>query len=201
MKRYYFYLIFLFLVFHEHLLAQEAAAVDAGERMIPHFKAKQAFEAESLFPMFFTGGYHAAIGYRYGRVRLRVSVINGGKYNAEPAGLKNSRDAFKRFYKTSPGIFLGCNVWRNLEVYTFLEMHTFKIEQRSTGMSRDIRSDDLGGGVSYQFFFGRYLYLQPGLHLYLRDDGSADFNGERYDIPRVDLSPVIRIGWRIWEKK
>ncbi|PWG80315.1 hypothetical protein [Pararcticibacter amylolyticus] len=201
MKRYFFYVILLLLVFQDHLLAQEAAVIDSGEQKMPHFKAGRAFEVESLFPMFFTGGYHAAIGYRYGKIRLRISIINGGKCNAEPAGVKNSREAFKRFYKTSPGIFLGYNVWRNLEVYTFLEMHTFKIEQKLTGMSRDLRSDDFGGGLSYQFFFGRHLYLQPGLHLYLRSDGSADFNGERYDIPRADLSPVIRIGWRIWEKK
>lgn len=65
---------------------------------------KQAVEVESLFPMFITGGFHAAVGYRYDRFRIRFSVINGGHYNAEKAGL-NSNDDFKRFYKTSPVSF------------------------------------------------------------------------------------------------
>ena len=29
------------------------------------YEAKQAFEAESLFPMFIAGGYHVGLGYRY----------------------------------------------------------------------------------------------------------------------------------------
>jgi len=30
-----------------------------------NYEVKQAFEVESLVPMFFTGGYHFAVGYRY----------------------------------------------------------------------------------------------------------------------------------------
>ena len=165
-----------------------------------NYEVKQAFEAESLFPMFFTGGYHVGLGYRYDKFRVRVSVINGGTYDAEPAGTKNSSPEFKRYYKTSPGLFLGYNVWRNLEVYSFLEMHTFGIEQKSTGLKRDIHSTDFGGGISYQFFFGRSIYLQPGFHIYLRRDNSAVFNGSVYNIPNADLAPVIRVGYRIWKK-
>ena len=132
--------------------------------------------------------------------RVRVSVINGGSYDAEPAGTKNSSPEFKRYYKTSPGFFLGYNVWRNLEVYSYLELHTFEIEQKSTGFKRDIHSTDIGGGISYQFFFGRHIYLQPGFHIYLRGDNSADFNGIVYNIPNVDIAPVIRIGYRILEQ-
>ncbi|MFZ4401394.1 MAG: hypothetical protein ACOYO1_15270 [Bacteroidales bacterium] len=166
----------------------------------PNYKIKHAFEVESLFPMFITGGYHLGLGYRYDKFRFRVSVINGGTYDAEPAGTKNSSPDFKRYYKTSPGFFLGYNVWRNLEVYSFLELHTFEIEQVSTGLKRDIHSTDFGGGISYQFFFGRHIYLQPGFHIYLRSDNSADFNGNIYNIPNVDLAPVIRIGYRFWSK-
>lgn len=165
-----------------------------------NYEVKQAFEAESLFPMFLTGGYHVGLGYRYDKFRVRVSVINGGTYDAEPAGTKNSSPEFKRYYKTSPGLFVGYNVWRNLEVYSFLEMHTFGIEQESTGLKRDIHSTDFGGGISYQFFFGRSIYLQPGFHIYLRGDNSADFNGTVYKIPNTDLAPVIRVGYRIWKK-
>lgn len=182
------------------LQAQDSTQCSFWHPNPPHYRAKQAFEVESLFPMFFTGGYHAALGYRYDKFRIRVSIINGGSYNAEPAGLKNQQDDFKRFYKTSAGVFLGYNVWKNLEVYSFLEGHRFAIEQRSSGIRQDIRSNDLGGGISYQFFFGKYLYLQPGLHLYLRGDESRDFNGVTYHIPHADLSPVIRIGARLWEK-
>jgi len=166
----------------------------------PSYKAKQAIEVESLFPMFFYGGYHVGVGYRYNKFRVRVSVINGGSYDAEPAGLNNSSPEFYRYYKTSPGLFLGYNVWRNLEVYSFLEFHTFEIEQAATGLTRDIHSTDFGGGVSYQFFFGRHIYLQPGMHIYLRGDQSADFNGTIYNIPNVDIAPVVRVGYRFWSK-
>ncbi|WP_207382688.1 hypothetical protein [Flavobacterium subsaxonicum] len=62
-------------------------------------------------PMFFTGGYHFALGYRYKKFRLRASIINGGTYNAEKAGINNSSTDFKRYYTTSPGVFFGYNVW------------------------------------------------------------------------------------------
>jgi hypothetical protein len=159
----------------------------------------QSFEAESLFPMFFTGGYHYALGYRYERFRIRVSVINGGSYDAEPAGLTNSKQDFKRFYKPSPGLFLGYNVWNNLDVYAFLEGHTFRIEQKATGVSQDVRSIDYGGGVSYQLFIGKAFYVQPGLHLYLRDRKAVNFSNTVYRLPGADLAPVIRIGARLWE--
>jgi len=165
-----------------------------------NYEAKQAFEVESLFPMFLSGGYHVGLGYRYHNFRVRVSVINGGTYDAEPAGTENASPDFKRYYKTSPGLFLGYNVWKNLEVYTYLELHTFAIEQKSTGLTRDIHSTDIGGGVSYQFFVGRHFYLQPGMHIYLRGDNSADFNGTVYNIPNVDIAPVIRVGYRIWRQ-
>jgi len=165
-----------------------------------NYEVKHAFEAESLFPMFLTGGYHVGLGYRYEKFRVRVSVINGGTYDCESAGTKNSSPEFKRFYKTSPGLFLGYNIWKNLEVYSYLELHTFEIEQKSTGLKQNIHSTDIGGGISYQFFFGRNIYLQPGFHVYLRGDNSADFNGTVYNIPNVDLAPVIRVGYRIWRK-
>ena len=150
--------------------------------------------------MFLTGGYHIGLGYRYYKFRFRVSVINGGTYDAETAGTKNSSPEFKRYYKTSPGFFLGYNVWKNLEVYSFLELHTFEIEQQSTGLKRDIHSTDFGGGFSYQFFFGRHIYLQPGFHIYLRGNNTAVFNTTVYNIPNVDLAPVVRIGYRFWSK-
>lgn len=165
-----------------------------------NYRAKQALEVESLFPMFITGGYHFAVGYRYKNFRIRASVINGGTYNAETAGINNSSSHFKRYYKTSPGVFLGYNVWKNLEVYTYLEAHTYQIEQKSTGIRKDLYSTDYGVGVSYQFFIGRSLYIQPGLHVYLRGDKGVDFGSERYNIPNVDLSPVVRIGFRYWKK-
>lgn len=183
-----------------------AAQVDSTNichrRHCPHsYDVKQAIEVESLFPMFFTGGYHFAAGYRYEKFRVRVSVINGGHYDAEPAGVHNSSSDFKRYYRPSPGLFLGYNLWHNLEAYTFLEAHTFNIEQKSTGISRDIHSTDFGFGLSYQFFIGRSFYIQPGYHIYLRGDKSAGFGLQQYHIPTVDLAPVLRIGYRIWSKR
>jgi hypothetical protein len=159
----------------------------------------QAVEFESLFPMFFSGGYHFCFAYRYDRFRVRLSVINGGSYDAEPAGQPNAKGAFQRYYKTSPGLFLGYNVWHGLEVYTFFEGHTFNIEQRSTGATQNLRSLDFGGGVSYQFFIGRVLYIQLGAHVYLRERKTLQFADQTYRIPGIDVAPVIRIGVRLWE--
>lgn len=183
------------------LFAQnEGSSVPSCKVKLHNYEVKQAFEVESLVPMFLTGGYHFAVCYRYDKFRFRASVINGGNYDAEPAGLINSKPDFKRYYQPSPGFFLGYNVWKNLEVYTFLELHTFEIEQKSSGLKKDIHSTDFGGGVSYQFFVGKRLYLQPGLHLYLRSDKSAQFNQTTYNIPNVDFAPVFRIGYRLWSK-
>ncbi|WP_159466988.1 hypothetical protein [Dyadobacter sp. 3J3] len=166
----------------------------------PVYAVKQALEVESLVPMFFTGGYHFALGYRYKKIRIRASVINGGTYNAETAGVKNSSSEFKRYYTTSPGVFFGYNVWKNLEVYTYLEFHTFKITQKNTDLKKDLKSVDTGLGISYQFFIGKVFYIQPGLHLYLRRNNSVNFGEVTYNIPNADISPVIRIGARLWKK-
>ena len=150
--------------------------------------------------MFFYGGYHFAVGYRYKKFRLRASVINGGTYNAETAGINNASADFTRYYTTSPGVFFGYNVWKNLEVYTYLEFHTFRITQRSSGNQKDLKSIDSGLGISYQFFIGRVFYIQPGFHLYLRGNNSADFGNIQYKIPNEDVSVVVRLGARVWKK-
>lgn len=184
-----------------NIIAQTDTIEGAFWRPKPrNYEVKHAIEVESLFPMFFTGGYHFAVGYRYKKFRLRVSIINGGNYNAETAGVNNNSDNFKRYYQTSPGVFFGYNLWKNLELYTYVESHTFSIEQKSTGIKHDLKSKDFGAGLSYQFFIGRYVYIQPGLHLYLRASNSSDFNGIIYHIPNVDISPVIRFGVRLWGK-
>ena len=162
---------------------------------------KQSLEVESLFPMFFTGGFHIGAGYRYERFRVRVSLINGGDYNAEKAGVNNLSRDFKRYYKTSPGIFFGYNVWKNLELYGFVELHKFEVEQRSSGIKKDLHSTDYGGGIGYQFFLWKGLYLQPAFHVYCRKAKSLDFGDVQYKIPNVDLSPVIRIGYRFWNNR
>jgi hypothetical protein len=181
------------------IAAAAVSAQDITGKEIKKYESRQAFEVESLFPMFFYGGYHAALGYRFERFRIRASIINGGDYNAEPAGLNNSKDNFKRYYKTSPGIFFGYNVWKYLDVYTYLEFHTYSIEQKSTGIKKDLKSVDYGFGTGYQFFIGDCFYIQPALHLYLRGNHGLSFAEEAYKIPRADFSPVIRIGVRLWD--
>jgi len=39
-----------------------------------NYDVKQAFEIESLVPMFFTGGYHFAVGYRYEVARIGAKL-------------------------------------------------------------------------------------------------------------------------------
>jgi hypothetical protein len=167
----------------------------------PNYEVKHAFEVESLVPMFFTGGYHFAVCYRYKKFRLRASVINGGSYNADNQATGDVDEGYKRYYTTSPGFFLGYNVWKNLEIYGYYERHTFEIEQLSTGEKQDLLSNDTGIGISYQFFIGRNFYLQPGIHSYFRAEQTISFsNNETYTIPTFELSPVIRIGVRLWRK-
>ena len=203
MKRLFFAVISILLAFNLH--AQDSTniskKVSKKEKLdfVFYNKTKHALEMESLFPMFFTGGFHLGIGYRYNNFRVRVSVINGGSYNAETAGIHSSKE-FNRYYKTSPGLFLGYNVWKNLEFYTYLEYHTYEIKQKSTGIKKDLRSFDFGGGVGYPFFLWQGLYVQPAFHVYIRKSKSLDFDGATYNIPNVDLSPVIRIGYRFWSK-
>ncbi len=164
------------------------------------YNVKNAFEVESLVPMFITGGCHFAVCYRIDDFRFRVSVINGGKYDTEPAGLNNSKNEFKRYYKTSPGFFAGYNVWKGLELYSYIEFHTFEIEHKKSGLKKDLKSIDYGAGISYQYFFGKYFYIQPGLHLYLRKDQKIDINKIEYKIPNADFAPVFRIGVRLWDR-
>lgn len=193
-------LLSLLLLLSVSAIAQNDFVVSLFKQFPANYDVKQAIEVESLFPMFFTGGYHFGLGYRYKKIRVRVSVINGGSYNAEPAGISNSAGNFKRYYKTSPGFFAGYNVWKNLEVYAFLEYHTFKIEQKSTGQCQDLKSVDFGPGIGYQFFIGRYLYIQPAFHMYIRGNKSQAFSSQVYNIPNIDLSPVVRIGCRLWKQ-
>jgi hypothetical protein len=166
-----------------------------------NYEVKQAIEIESLVPMFFTGGYHFGVGYRYERFRFRFSVINGGTYNADVQAAGDVDKGYKRYYTTSPGFFLGYNVWKNLEVYGYYERHTFEVEQMLTHEKLNIPSNDFGIGISYQFFFGRIFYIQPGLHSYFRAEQSITYPDDgTYTIPTFELSPVVRIGARLWKK-
>jgi hypothetical protein len=166
-----------------------------------NYEVKHAIEVESLVPMFFFGGYHIGVGYRYKHFRVRVSVINGGSYNADGQAVGEVDEGYKRYYTTSPGFFLGYNVWKNLEIYGYYERHTFKVEQMSTGETQNIPSNDFGIGISYQFFLGRVFYIQPGIHSYFRAEQSVSYsNHETYTIPTFELTPVVRIGARLWRK-
>ena len=166
-----------------------------------NYEVKQAFEVESLVPMFFTGGFHVGIGYRYDKFRVRVSVINGGTYNADMQAVSGTIDGYKRYYTTSPGFFFGYNVWKNLETYGYYERHTFEIEQMETGEKQELPSNDFGIGISYQFFIGRTFYIQPGVHTYFRAEQSIAFSdGGTYTIPTFEISPVVRLGVRLWRK-
>lgn len=166
-----------------------------------NYEVKQAFEVESLVPMFFTGGYHFAVCYRYNKFRFRTSIINGGTYNADAQAIGDVDEGYKRYYTTSPGFFFGYNVWKNLELYGYYERHTFKVEQMATSEKQNLPSNDFGIGISYQFFMGHTFYIQPGVHSYFRSKQQITFeNGGAYTIPTFELSPVVRIGARLWRK-
>ena len=102
---------------------------------------------------------------------------------------------------TSPGIFLGYNIWKNLELYSYYERHIFEIKQLSSGEKQYIPSNDFGIGISYQFFIGRYIYIQPGIHSYFRAEKTINFSSNQsYSIPTFELSPIVRLGIRLWRK-
>ena len=131
-----------------------------------NYEVKQAFEVESLVPMFFTGGFHFAVGYRYLKLRVRVSVINGGSYNVDNQAVGKTDEGYRRYYTTSPGFFLGYNVWKNLEVYGYYERHTFEIEQIETGEKQDLPSNDFGLGSQLPVFYRPY-FLYTARYSYL----------------------------------
>jgi hypothetical protein len=92
-----FLFVGLFLITAK-LQAQDETSKSTFWHPIPrNYEVKQAIEVESLVPMFITGGYHFAVGYRYRKFRVRLSIINGGTYDAEKVGLKtrllNSKDS------------------------------------------------------------------------------------------------------------
>jgi len=184
------------------IIAQSDSAGGTFWKPLPrNYEVKQAIEIESLFPMYFYGGYHVGVGYRYKKFRIRASVINGGTYNADVQAVGDVDEGYKRYYTTSPGIFLGYNVWKNLEVYGYYERHTFEVEQMSTGDKQDLPSNDFGIGISYQFFIGRIFYIQPGVHSYFRAEETITFaNSGTYAIPTFELTPIVRIGARLWKK-
>jgi hypothetical protein len=105
---------------------------------------------------------NAALGYRYRKFRFRISVLNGGRLNTERIGISNSSPEFERYYKTSPGFSFGYNLHKHLELFAFVGLNTFAIEQQSSGIKKNIRSNDVGGGISYQFFFS-----QPPSHFWI----------------------------------
>jgi len=167
----------------------------------PNYEVVHALELESLAPMFFVGGFHAGIGYRYKKFRFRMSVIDGGTFNVDGQALNRGKTGYERYYTWSPGFFFGCNVWKNLEVYTYYENHTFKVKNLETLEERNIPSNDFGLALGYQFFIGRYFYIQPGLHSYIRAKAETEFtNGDIYKMPTMELTPVVRIGARVFSK-
>jgi len=71
----------------------------------------------------------------------------------------------------------------------------------ATSEKQDLPSNDFGIGVSYQFFIGRTFYIQPGIHTYYRSEQSIKFtDGGTYTIPTFEISPVVRLGVRLWRK-
>jgi hypothetical protein len=161
-----------------------------------NYQVKHAIEIEALPFVYLSSGYHISVGYRYKKFRFRASTIDVGTFNQE-----TQNDAFERFEsKGSFGLFAGYNVWKNLETYVFLDNQKFDITQKSTSETRIKNYLTPGLGISYQLFIGRYFYLQPGVHLYVRSNNTTQFSdGSVYSLP-TEIVPVIRIGVRPWKK-
>jgi hypothetical protein len=181
---------FIFFMYAMFLSAHGVSAEEA--RTTNHY-----IEVESLVPMFFYNGYHAAIGYRLNDFRIRASVLYGGTYDAEPAGISNSKDQFSRYYDHgSWGVFFGYFVWRNLEFYAFAEHHEWKIKNKEDSATASMRTYDVGPGIGYQFFVQDHFYIQPAYHVYFRKRETIVVGNKDYTIPAIDQSVVLRLGYR-----
>ena len=90
-------ILFVALIsFATTISAQSDSASGTFWKPIPrNYEVEQAFEVESLVPMFFTGGYHFAVCYRYNKFRFRASVINGGTYNADTQATGDVDEGYK----------------------------------------------------------------------------------------------------------
>lgn len=156
------------------------------------------WEIESLVPMYFYDGYHAAVAYRRGNFRFRSSIIYSEEYNAEKAGIDNNSNSFNRYYDHgSCGVFVDYFIWKGLHVFAFLERHNWLIESKKSGDLNTMSTIDYGPGIGYQYFIGDRFYIQPGVHFYFRDDKSITVGDETYTIPKQDRSLVLRLGWRL----
>jgi hypothetical protein len=183
-------LVFLLIL---GLAATPAMAADNSTESQPG-----TWQVESLVPMFFFGGYHAAVGYRQGNFRIRASVIYGGDYDAEQAGADNSANAFKRFYdQGSYGVFGDYFIWKGLHAFVFVESHNWIIESKGNDARNTMSTIDYGPGIGYQFYIGDRFYIQPAIHLYFRDSKTISVGNETYSIPSMDRSFVLRLGYNL----
>lgn len=149
------------------------------------------YEIESLFPMYFMGGYHMAAGVRWKDLRVRASCIDGGHYEYEP----NNRQ-FERNLGTGCGIFFGYFLWKYLHAYFYIEAQNYIVSNRDTHDSVRFDVVDIGPGLGYQYFIYKKIYIQPAAHLYWREKQQKLVGGTRYTLRNIDVSPTIRIGYR-----
>lgn len=149
------------------------------------------YEVESLFPMYFMGGYHMAAGVRWKDLRVRASCIDGGHYDYEP-----NNKHFERNLGSGCGIFFGYFLWRNLHAYVYVEAQNYIVSDRDTHASKRFDVIDIGPGLGYQYFFYKNIYIQPAAHLYWRQKQQKLVGGTLFTLRNIDVSPTIRIGYR-----
>lgn len=161
-----------------------------------NYEVKQAMEIETLPFFYLSDGYHISLGYRYERFRFRASLLDAGTFDSDTANKQFSRFEVQGTF----GLFAGYNVWKNLETYIFFDRQVFNIQNNSTEEMQTLNALSPGLGLSYQFFIGRYFYIQPGVHLYTRQAQTATFNdGQSYELSSADFFPVLRLGVRLWK--
>lgn len=149
------------------------------------------FEIESLFPMYFYGGRHLAVGVRVDDVRIRASCIDGGRYDYEP-----DNPTFERNLGTGCGAFLGYFFAPNWEIYLFVEKQNYVVRNRANMATQRFDVIDIGPGIGYQYFFDENIYIQPAVHLYWRPSQKGVIGGTNYLLRETDLSAVVRLGYQ-----
>ena len=149
------------------------------------------YEIESLLPMYFYGGYHLAVGARYKEYRFRVSCIDGGNFDYE----RNDNN-FERNLGKGCGLFSGYFLNDNWHIYGFLENQSYIVTKRDSGIKSEFDVIDIGGGIGYQCFLTKKIYIQPALHLYWRNPQTKIIDGSNFTLREVDILPTIRMGYR-----
>jgi hypothetical protein len=157
-----------------------------------------ALEVESQVPCLLFGGYQVSVGLRSGRLRARLSTIDSGRFDLEPMAFGGHASRFERtFDDGSFQLYADWFLTRSWYVGVLAATHRWRIESETTSAAAHLRTFDAGVGTGYQWTFWRGVFLQPLVHVFLRDPQTVSVGAERYRISGADWNAAFRLGVRL----